>query len=148
MKKLAVVLAGTMLCLMTFVSFPTRSQERNKLHRNSNKIANHYIVVLNDSVVGEKGAYSISPYVADDLASRHGGKVQRVYQHAINGFAVEMSEAAAEAMAKDFRVAFVEEDGVMSANTTQNNPPWGLDRIDQRNRPLSGTMSDRCAGVW
>ena len=96
--------------------------------------------MLDDSVVGEKGAYSISPYVADDLAARHRGKVKHVYQHALNGFAVEMSEADAEAMAKDFRVAYVEEDGVMTADATQNNPPWGLDRIDQRNRPLSANL--------
>jgi len=130
-----------------FASFPTRSHgQKNKLRRNSNKIPNHYIVVLDDSVVGEKGAYSISAYVADDLAARHRGKVQRVYQHAINGFAVEMSEADAEAMTKDFRVAYVEEDGVMSADATQNNPPGGLDRIDQRDLPLSGTYTYNWTG--
>jgi subtilisin family serine protease len=137
-----------MLCLTILASFPTRShgQKENRLRRNSNKIPNHYIVVLDDSVVGEKGAYSISPYVADDLAARHRGKVDRVYQHALNGFAVQMSEADAEEMAKDFRVAYVEEDGVMTADATQNNPPWGLDRIDQRNRPLSATYTYNWTG--
>lgn len=148
MKKLTVVLAGTILCLIIFASFPTQSvAQKDKLRKNQNKIPNHYIVVLDDSVVGEKGLYSISPYVADDLAARHRGKVQRVYQNALNGFAVEMSEADAEEMAKDFRVAYVEEDGVMTANTTQNNPPWGLDRIDQRNRPLSGTYTYNWTGA-
>ncbi len=147
MKKLAVVLAVTILCLMLFASFPTRSHgQKDKLRKNSNKIPNQYIVVLDDSVVGEKGAYSISRYVADDLAMRHRSKVTRVYQNALNGFAAEMSEADAEAMSKDFRVAYVEEDGVMTADVTQNNPPWGLDRIDQRNRPLSATYTYNWTG--
>src|ERR1044072_6249215 len=77
---------------------------------------------------------------------RHRGKVTRGYQNALNGFAAEMSEADAEAMSKDFRVAYVEEDGVMTADLTQNNPPWGLDRIDQRNRPLSATYTYNWTG--
>src|SRR5690606_33275382 len=39
----------------------------------------------------------------------------------------------------DPRVEFVEEDGIVSISATQNNATWGLDRIDQRNRPLNGT---------
>jgi subtilisin family serine protease len=34
----------------------------------------------------------------------------------------------------------------MSADATQNNPPWGLDRIDQRNLPLSGTYTYNWSG--
>lgn len=140
MKKIAVFLTVGLFCLMFFASIPTRSAgPKGKVRKNANKIENSYIVMLNDAVVGEKGAYSISSYVADDLASRHRGKVKHVYKHAINGFSVEMTEADAEALALDFRVALVEEDGVMTADATQTNPPWGLDRIDQRNLPLNGT---------
>src|SRR5690606_16046679 len=39
----------------------------------------------------------------------------------------------------DPRVEFVEEDGIVSISATQNNATWGLDRIDQRDRPLNGT---------
>lgn len=140
MKKIALFLAVALFCLMFFASTPTRSQgSKGKVRKNANKIENSYIVLLDDAVVGEKGAYSIASYVADDLASRFNGKVKHVYKNAINGFSVEMSEADAEALAQDFRVALVEEDGVVTADATQNNPPWGLDRIDQRNRPLNGT---------
>lgn len=140
MKKTAVFLTMGLFCLMFFASIPTRSEgPGGKVRKQANKIQNSYIVMLDDSVVGEKGEYSISSYVADDLAARHGGKVKHVYQHAINGFSVEMSEANAEALSQDFRVAVVEEDGVVTADATQSNPPWGLDRIDQRNRPLNGT---------
>jgi subtilisin family serine protease len=57
-----------------------------------------------------------------------------------------MSEAEAEALSLDFRVKYVEEDGVMQASATQSNPPWGLDRIDQRNRPLSATYTYNWTG--
>lgn len=142
MKKIATLLVVIVLGLMVFASGPTRSQgNNNKLLRKANKLVNNYIVVLDDAVVGERGAYSIAPYIAEELASRHRGKVKHIYKNALNGFSVEMSEADAEALSQDFRVAFVEEDGVMEAIATQTNPPWGLDRIDQRNRPLSGTYT-------
>ena len=146
MKKIAALLVLIVLGLMAFGS--TRSQGRqDKLLRKANKIANHYIVVLDDAVVGERGVYSIAPYIAEDMASRHRGKVGHIYKHALNGFSVEMSEAEAEALSQDFRVKFVEEDGVMEAIATQTGAPWGLDRIDQRNRPLSGTYTYNWTGA-
>ena len=142
MKKIAVFLTLALLCLIILASAPRRSQaEKDRIHRKANKIENSYIVVLDDSVVGERGAYSIAEYVASDLAMTHRGKLKNVYKNALNGFSVEMSEADAEALSQDFRVKFVEEDGLMTASATQSNPPWGLDRIDQRDRPLSGTYT-------
>jgi aqualysin 1 len=138
MKKLAAVLAVAFVSLMTFASLPTRSQgARDEIHRKAKKVQNQYIVVLDDSIVGEKGPYSIAEYVADDMASKYGGKLRHVYKYALNGFSVEMTEAQVEALRQDFRVKFIEEDGVVTANATQSNPPWGLDRIDQRDRPLN-----------
>lgn len=140
MKKLAVFLTIAVLSFMIFVSTPRPSQaQKSKIHKQQNKIENQYIVVLDDAVVGEKGDYSIAPYIAAEMAANYKGKIKHVYKYALNGFAVEMSEAEAEALSLDFRVKFVEEDGVVTADATQTNPPWGLDRIDQRNRPLNGT---------
>jgi len=148
MKKFAALLILAGLAAALFVSAPVRSQGRgNKLHRKANKIQNSYIVVLDDDVVGEKGLYSISPYIAEDMGNVYRGKVKHVYQHALNGFAAEMSEEDAERLSEDFRVKFVEEDSIMTADATQNNPPWGLDRIDQRNRPLSATYTYNWTGA-
>lgn len=140
MKKVFafLILAGLGVALL--LSSPQRSQGKNdKLRKNPNKIENSYIVVLDDSVVGEKGLFSIAPYVASEMVGTHKGKLKHVYQNALNGFAVEMTAEEAEALSQDFRVKYIEEDGIVTADATQNNPPWGLDRIDQRNRPLNAT---------
>jgi subtilisin family serine protease len=148
MKKLAALLTITFVCLMAFVSQPARTQGgKGKLLRQANKIENHYIVVLDDEIVGPRGAYSIAGYIADDMAANYRGKVKHVYKNALNGFAVEMSEKDAEALSQDYRVKFVEEDGVVTADATQNNPPWGLDRIDQRNRPLNAIYTFNWTGA-
>ena len=131
-----------------FLSTPASSQGRkDKLRKNANKIENSYIVVLDDDQIGERGIFSIAPYIASELATSHKGKLKHVYQHALNGFAVEMTAEDAERLSQDFRVKFVEEDGVVTADATQNNPPsWGLDRIDQRNLPLNAVYTFNWTG--
>jgi subtilisin family serine protease len=152
MKKLAALLIMAGLCATLFISGSVNSQGlgvqkgNNKFHRKANKITNSYIVVMDDDVVGEKGLYSIAPYMATDMAATYKGKVKHVYQHAINGFAAEMSEEDAERLSEDYRVKFVEEDSVMSIDATQTNPPWGLDRIDQRNLPLNASYTYNWTG--
>ena len=148
MKKICALVVLTGLCATIFLSAPVRTQaKKDKLRKSANKIENRYIVVLDDEVVGEKGLFSIAPYVASELANSHRGKLKEVYQNAINGFAVEMTEADAEALSQDFRVAYVEEDSIVTIDATQSNPPWGLDRIDQRSRPLSATYTYNFTGA-
>jgi subtilisin family serine protease len=147
MRRIVFLAAAALLCSTLLVIAPSGSRaSKEKVRKNSKKVANSYVVVLDDSIVGERGDYSIAGYMASDMASIYRGKLKHVYKHALNGFSVEMSEADAEAMSQDYRVLFVEEDGEMTADATQTNPPWGLDRIDQRNRPLSGTYTYNWTG--
>lgn len=149
MKKVLALLLFAGLCTAVFLSSPPASKAKNdKLRKNSHKIENSYIVVFDDSIVGEKGMFSISPYIASELTATYKGKLKHVYQNALNGFAVDMSPEDAEALSQDFRVAYVEEDGVVTADATQANPPsWGLDRIDQRNRPLNASYTFNWTGA-
>ncbi|HKR15565.1 MAG TPA: S8 family peptidase [Pyrinomonadaceae bacterium] len=149
MRKLFALLVLAGLCATIFISAPVRTQaKKDKLRKSNNKIENSYIVVLDDTQIGEKGMFSIAPYIASEMSVNHKGKLKHVYQNAINGFAVEMTEAEAEALSQDYRVAYIEEDQVMSLDAVQANPPsWGLDRIDQRNRPLNASYTFNWTGA-
>jgi subtilisin family serine protease len=41
----------------------------------------------------------------------------------------------------DPRVAYIEENGVVSASASQTSATWGIDRIDQRNLPRDSTYN-------
>jgi len=90
-------------------------------------IADEYIVVFREDVADVAGT-------AGQLAAANGATIRFTYRHALKGFAAHMSGAAAEALTHNPRVAFVEQDQVVSLNDVEtmdvNGDPWGLDRID------------------
>ena len=103
-------------------------------------IPDQYIVVLRD-IPGDVHT-AVARY-----ALRAGAKVKFEYGAVFQGFAAEMSPAAAAALARDPGVAYVEPDQEMHISTTQSGATWGIDRIDQRSRPLSGTYTYTSQGT-
>src|SRR5215207_3724653 len=143
MKRLSVFLAATLLlcaaAALTVTPPASKGQgqgQNNGVRKKARAVPGQYIVTLREWAAQPHGENSFAPNIAADIASQHGGQVLAVYKHALLGFAIRLPEQAAEALTHDPRVESVEEDGVVSASTIQSNPPWGLDRIDQRNRPL------------
>ncbi len=71
----------------------------------------------------------------------HGAVIKHVYTTALKGAAFAIADAAAQALKADASVMSVEQDQTVRISTTQANPTWGIDRIDQRNRPLSNSYT-------
>jgi hypothetical protein len=105
-------------------------------------VAGSYIVVL------KKGA---DPAAARTEVVR-GAEITFTYEHALSGYAVRTDAAGARRIAGDPRVAYVAQDlrvgiadvakpapapvGTQALGVQPNPPSWGLDRLDQRSRPL------------
>ncbi|HEY0619736.1 MAG TPA: S8 family serine peptidase [Kribbella sp.] len=92
-------------------------------------IPGSYVVVL----AGNRSPASTRT-TNQSLATSYDVKVRRQFSASIKGFSASMTEDQAKKMAGDSRVAFVQQNQKITAN--QDNPPWGLDRTDQRDLPL------------
>lgn len=95
-------------------------------------VPDRYIVVLKDTGLTKSAVNERSK----ELTSKHGGQVRFTYGTVLKGYAAAMSAEDARQTAADPRVAYVQQDGVSHSSDTQTNPPWGLDRVDQRTNTL------------
>jgi subtilisin family serine protease len=79
---------------------------------------------------------------APALAAQYGLAPKYVYQHLMNGFAGAIPDVTAKALSLDPRVLRISVQRHYHAlATTQTGATWGLDRIDQRARPVDGNYT-------
>ncbi|MFI5733197.1 S8 family serine peptidase [Kribbella sp. NPDC051587] len=122
------------------------SPPRAVVNHAKNPVPGSYLVTLapQRSVAAVAGT-------AAALADRYGGDVKSVLTATMQGYVVKnLSAGQAKKLANDPAVAEVRQSGQASIGGTQNNPPnWGLDRIDQRDRPLDSkyTYPNEGSGV-
>jgi subtilisin family serine protease len=105
------------------------------------RIPDHYIVVLQSDI-------DRVPAVANEMARQHAGSVLLTYQTALRGFSMRMSAQAAARLARDPRVAYVEQDQAVTLRVPQ--APVALAKPDKpgggNGGGDGGGGSDPCAG--
>jgi serine protease len=109
-----------------------------EIHTTERAIPGRYIVVLNEEQPAIRA--NVRPMVVE-LTRQFGGRVAHVFEHTIRGFAASMTATEAAALARDPRVRYIEQDSERFIVATQSGATWGLDRIDQRDRPLNTTYT-------
>ena len=76
------------------------------------------------------------------LTRTHGFRADRIYSHALRGFAARLTPLQVESLQSDLRVAFIEPDGVMTA--IAQTLPWGINKIDA---DVSSTLAGNGSGA-
>lgn len=127
MKRIAIVFAALLVMAGAFAT---------------GQAPGRYIVVFKDTVADVPG-------LAHSLARAQGGTAHFVYEHALKGFAATLPEPAVEALRRNPHVAYIEPDAEVRAfgAGAQTGATWGLDRVDQRARPLDGIYNYEGTGA-
>ncbi|MEC9283760.1 MAG: S8 family serine peptidase [Bdellovibrionota bacterium] len=107
----------------------------------------NYIVVFNKAAVasaqaassGNLSASAVVKTMAENVGVQYGVQSEKSFAGAVSAAVYSLNSKQIQEMKVDQRVAYIEEDIRMSTIGIQENPEWGLDRIDQE----SSNLDDR-----
>lgn len=139
MKKLGGLAGavGLVLGLVVVGAFAASPAGARPASAAASSLSASYIVQV-DPGAGDLGT------IVQQAVAPLGGRVDATFTRAINGAVVTLPTAAVGALRQVPGITTVEPNGIMRAS--QASPPWGLDRIDQRDRPLNQTYSFTSTG--
>ncbi len=114
---------------------PTGIQEQQPISlakQTADAIPGQYIIVFKNDVTDV-------PSIVPQVAQEHGAMVEHIYQFALKGFSATMSAAAAENLAKDARVKYIEPNYRVTVGPPPGvgpggggggeTVPWGVTRV-------------------
>ncbi|OHD79183.1 MAG: hypothetical protein A2355_15330, partial [Spirochaetes bacterium RIFOXYB1_FULL_32_8] len=108
-----------------------------KASSTTNRIDGSYIVVLKNT---SRSSNQIKAQ-AENMVSSTGSSPDHIFSTVLQGFSIKTTKAEIDKLLKNDKVAYIEEDQVVSINEIQQNATWGIDRIDQQDLPLSKTYN-------
>jgi subtilisin family serine protease len=104
-------------------------------------VPDRYIVVFKPTVRDVPGE-------ARRQVTAAGGQLHLTYARVIKGYAATLPPAGLDAVRRAPFVHYVEQDQRVYGTETQSPPPsWGLDRVDQRDLPLSNSYTYLSTGA-
>ena len=101
-------------------------------------IPGRYIIMLKSSASATAKA---------DVLSLLGSSITTTYSAAFKGYAATLTSSQLKALKGNPAIQHIEQDRIITVASSQPNPPWGLDRIDQVNLPLDRLYVDRSNGA-
>ena len=107
----------------------------------SRPLTDRYIVVFKRDVANP--AAEAANHVR---AAGAGAQVHHIYSTALKGFAATLPAAALAGIRNSPAVDYIEQDQTVSLVQVENQATWGLDRIDQADRPLDTLYHYNSAG--